>query len=100
MCFFFLAFLAIQFLSRFLKEKTCGFEQISSVRDILKSSVDDISRNSGGRRLLRLCLTDGHSEITAIEYSHVPSIPDNVVPGSKVMPFLLLCCVFCMITSL
>ncbi|KAI4344064.1 hypothetical protein L6164_011338 [Bauhinia variegata] len=58
--------------------------QISSVRDISKSSVDDVSRNSGGRRLLRLCLTDGHSEITAIEYSHVPSIPDNVVPGTKI----------------
>ena len=59
------------------------------MRDISKSSVDGISGNSGGRRLLRLCLTDGHSEITAIEYSHIPFIPDSVVPGTKVMPFLL-----------
>lgn len=66
----------------------CWFKQISSVRDISQSSVDEFLRNSGGRRLLRLCLTDGHSEITAVEYSHVPSIPDNVVPGTKVMPFL------------
>jgi len=49
------------------------------------SSVDSISRNSSGRRLLRLCLTDGHSEITAVEYSHIPFLPDNVVPGTKVM---------------
>ncbi|OIV98224.1 hypothetical protein TanjilG_18763 [Lupinus angustifolius] len=53
--------------------------QISSVRDISKSSVDDIPRNSGGHRLLRLCLTDGHSEITAVEYSHIPFIPDIVI---------------------
>lgn len=48
------------------------------------SSMDNISRNSSGRRLLRLCLTDGHSEITAVEYSHIPFIPDSVVPGTKV----------------
>nr|XP_025701715.1 tudor domain-containing protein 3 isoform X2 [Arachis hypogaea] len=58
--------------------------QISSVRDISKSSVDDVTRNSGGRRLLRLCLTDGHFEIIGIEYSHIPSIPDNVAPGTKI----------------
>ncbi|MED6197140.1 hypothetical protein PIB30_118168 [Stylosanthes scabra] len=58
--------------------------QISSVRDISKSSVDDVSRNSGDRRLLRLCLTDGHFEITAIEYSHILSIPDSVAPGTKI----------------
>ncbi|KAK7279599.1 hypothetical protein RJT34_24652 [Clitoria ternatea] len=38
----------------------------------------------GGKRLLRLCLTDGHSEITAIKYFHVPSIPDNMVSGTEV----------------
>ncbi|KAK8597841.1 hypothetical protein V6N13_095237 [Hibiscus sabdariffa] len=58
--------------------------QISSVRDISKSSIAEFSGNSSGSRLLRLCLTDGHSEITAIEYSHVPAIPDNVVPGTKI----------------
>ncbi|CAJ1975432.1 unnamed protein product [Sphenostylis stenocarpa] len=57
--------------------------KITSVRDISKSRVDEFLRNSGGRRVLRLCLTDGHSEITSVEYSHVPSIPDNVVPGTK-----------------
>lgn len=70
------------------------FEQISSVRDISKSSVADISRNSDGRRLLRLTLTDGHSEITAVEYSHIPVIPDNVVPGTKVIMSFLLCLLF------
>lgn len=78
-------FLVIQFLSRFVEEKFYGFQQISSVRDLSMSTVDNISRNSSGRRLLRLCLTDGHSEITAVEYTHIPFIPDNVVPGTKVM---------------
>ncbi|KAH1246677.1 Tudor domain-containing protein 3 [Glycine max] len=58
--------------------------KISSVRDISKSSVDEFLKNSGDRRVLRLCLTDGHYEITAVEYSHIPSIPDNVVPGTKI----------------
>lgn len=54
------------------------------MRDISRSSIEDFSGNSGGRRLLRLNLTDGFMEITAIEYLHVPSIPDDVVPGTKV----------------
>ncbi|KAK8682899.1 hypothetical protein V6N13_038979 [Hibiscus sabdariffa] len=58
--------------------------QISSVRDISKSSIAEFSGSSSGSRLLRLGLTDGHGEITAIEYSHVPAIPDNVVPGTKI----------------
>ncbi|XWS17203.1 hypothetical protein CRYUN_Cryun33cG0048300 [Craigia yunnanensis] len=58
--------------------------QISSVRDISRSSIAEFSGNSSSLRLLRLGLTDGHSEITAIEYSHVPAIPDNVVPGNKI----------------
>jgi len=62
-----------------------GFQQISSVRDISMSSVDNISRNSSGRRLLRLCLTDGHLEITAVEHTQIPFLPDIVVPGTKVM---------------
>ncbi|PIN24340.1 hypothetical protein CDL12_02936 [Handroanthus impetiginosus] len=57
--------------------------QVCSSRDISRSSID-ASGNSGNRRLLRLKLTDGHSEITAIEYSHVPSIPEDVIPGTKV----------------
>ncbi|KAL3839855.1 hypothetical protein ACJIZ3_024446 [Penstemon smallii] len=58
--------------------------QVCSSRDISRSSIVDASGNSGNRRLLRLKLTDGHSEITAVEYSHVPSIPDDVIPGTKV----------------
>ncbi|XP_017644450.2 uncharacterized protein LOC108485111 isoform X3 [Gossypium arboreum] len=58
--------------------------QISSVRDISRSTIAEFSGNSSSSRLLRLGLTDGHSEMTAIEYSHVPAIPDNVVPGTKI----------------
>ncbi|KAG8657420.1 tudor domain-containing protein 3 isoform X1 [Manihot esculenta] len=57
--------------------------QVSSVRDISVSSIGGVS-DSGHRRLLKLSLTDGHSEITAIEYSHIPSIPNDLVPGTKV----------------
>ncbi|PKI46236.1 hypothetical protein CRG98_033363 [Punica granatum] len=56
--------------------------QISSVRDISKSSIEDVPKNSS-RRLLRLKLTDGHIEITAVEFTHIPSIPGDVVPGTK-----------------
>lgn len=45
------------------------------------------SGSSNNRRLLRLKLTDGHSDITAIEYSHIPTIPDDIVPSTKVFPF-------------
>ncbi|XP_058184003.1 uncharacterized protein LOC131301634 [Rhododendron vialii] len=58
--------------------------QLSSVRDISRSSTADTSAGSNNRRLLRFFLTDGHSQITAIEYSHIPSIADDVVPGTKV----------------
>jgi tudor domain-containing protein 3 len=55
------------------------------VRDITKSSIEGLSQSSGSRRLLKLGLTDGHTEITAIEYFYIPSIPDDVVPGPKVV---------------
>ncbi|XP_052184106.1 uncharacterized protein LOC127796081 [Diospyros lotus] len=58
--------------------------QISSARDISRSSIAEISENSHTRRLLRLILTDGHSEVTAIEYSHIPSIANDVITGTKV----------------
>lgn len=61
------------------------FWQISSARDISKSSLEDFSNSSGSRRLLRLGLTDGFTEITAIEYSNIPSISDDIVPGTKVI---------------
>jgi tudor domain-containing protein 3 len=55
------------------------------VRDITKSSIEGLSQSSGSRRLLKLGLTDGHTEITAIEYFYIPSILDDVVPGTKVV---------------
>ncbi|KAI6681783.1 hypothetical protein NL676_035664 [Syzygium grande] len=58
--------------------------QISAVRDIARSSIEEASKSSGGNRMLRLTLTDGHSEMTAVEYSHIPALPDDVVPGTKV----------------
>lgn len=39
---------------------------------------------SSGHRLLRFGLSDGHSEITAIEYSHIPSVLEDIPPGTKV----------------
>lgn len=56
------------------------------MRDISKSTVAESLSSSGssGKRLLRLKLTDGHSDVVAIEYTHIPSIPDNVVPGTKI----------------
>ncbi|GKB72254.1 tudor domain-containing protein 3 [Tanacetum coccineum] len=61
--------------------------QVVSVRDISKSTVAESLSSSGssGKRLLRLKLTDGHSDVVAIEFTHIPSIPDNVVPGTKLV---------------
>ncbi|KAL0358384.1 UNVERIFIED_CONTAM: Tudor domain-containing protein 3 [Sesamum angustifolium] len=58
--------------------------QVCSSRDISRSCLDGASGSSGNRRLLRLELTDGHSRITVVEYPHVPSIPEDVIPGTKV----------------
>lgn len=58
--------------------------QISSVKDISQSSIEGSSGSSNRLRLLRFKLTDGHSEITAIEYARIPSIQDDVIPGTKV----------------
>ncbi|XP_047308208.1 tudor domain-containing protein 3 isoform X2 [Impatiens glandulifera] len=57
--------------------------QVSSLKDISRNSVTDSAGNVHDHRLLRLSLTDGHSQMTAIEYSHIPSL-DDVVPGTKV----------------
>ncbi|KAL5191464.1 Tudor domain-containing protein 3 [Glycine soja] len=56
--------------------------------------MDENSRgwDSGGGMVLETlrkrgwCLedTDGHYEITTVEYSHIPSIPNNVVLGTKI----------------
>ncbi|KAL2927777.1 Tudor domain-containing protein 3, partial [Bienertia sinuspersici] len=58
--------------------------KIASVRDISRSSEVDGSRSSGSRRLLKLMLSDGQSEVTAVEYAPIPALSDNVVPGTKV----------------
>ncbi|CDP07906.1 unnamed protein product [Coffea canephora] len=58
--------------------------QISSVRDIGKSNMAESLENSSNRCLLRFNLTDDQTEIVAVEYSHLSSIPDDVVPGTKV----------------
>lgn len=59
------------------------------MRDISRSTIEEFSGNSSSNRLLKLVLTDGLTDITAIEYSHIPSIPNDVVPGTKVSSFLL-----------
>ncbi|KAJ8442361.1 hypothetical protein Cgig2_018617 [Carnegiea gigantea] len=59
------------------------YMQIASVRDISRSSMADGGRSSGNRRLLKMVLSDGQSEVSAVEYCYIPSISDNVVPGTK-----------------
>ncbi|RZC75300.1 hypothetical protein C5167_050785 [Papaver somniferum] len=59
--------------------------QIVSVRDIYQSNIEASSGTSGSKRLLRLGLTDGYSQIVGIEYSQVPSIHGDIVPGTKVL---------------
>lgn len=66
-----------------LTELPCA-EKVSSCRDITRSSIGETSGNSGNRRLLLLKLTDGHSEANAVELSHVPSLREDVIPGTKV----------------
>ncbi|CAH2072322.1 unnamed protein product [Thlaspi arvense] len=58
--------------------------QISSVRDVTKSSAEEFLGSSTGKRVLKLALTDGKTEISALEYSHIPSINNDVTPGTKV----------------
>lgn len=53
-----------------------------------------MTKASNDRRLLRFGLTDGHTEITAIEYSHIPSIPDDIPPGTKVFRIIYPCSSF------
>ncbi|ONK66545.1 uncharacterized protein A4U43_C06F9300 [Asparagus officinalis] len=57
--------------------------QLVSLRDIYKSSIDASFKNSQ-RRLLRFVLTDGQSDVTAIEYAPIPSISEEIPPGTKI----------------
>ncbi|KAG9459367.1 hypothetical protein H6P81_003875 [Aristolochia fimbriata] len=60
--------------------------QVASVRDISQSSIEVAFNSFQHRhRLLRFSLTDGHSEIIAVEYKAIPSITDVIVPGIKVL---------------
>ncbi|RXI05838.1 hypothetical protein DVH24_017880 [Malus domestica] len=53
------------------------FPQIAWVIDVTKFLVEDFTRNSSSR--------DGHGEVAAEEYSHIPATPDDdVVPGTKI----------------
>ncbi|KAM7260134.1 hypothetical protein ACFE04_015875 [Oxalis oulophora] len=58
--------------------------QVCSVRDISVSSIESFTKSSSERRLLRLGLTDGHTQMIAIEFTRIPSIPDDIVPGTKI----------------
>ncbi|XP_056846693.1 uncharacterized protein LOC108818020 isoform X2 [Raphanus sativus] len=58
--------------------------QISSVRDVTKSSAEEFLGSSTGKRVLKLVLTDGKTEISALEFSHIPSLNNDVTPGTKV----------------
>ncbi|KAG6428487.1 hypothetical protein SASPL_112739 [Salvia splendens] len=57
--------------------RTVTIEQECSSRDISRSSMAEASENSGNRWLLPLKLTDGHSEITAMEYQTVQLQKNN-----------------------
>ncbi|XP_039117361.1 uncharacterized protein LOC120253131 [Dioscorea cayenensis subsp. rotundata] len=60
--------------------------QVVSARDVYQSSIGASFQTPGRhRRLLRFGLTDGHSEVTAIEYSPTPSINEEIIPGTKVL---------------
>lgn len=41
--------------------------------------------------MLKFALTDGKTEISALEYSHIPSINNDVTPGTKVLHLCLSC---------
>ncbi|XP_031473595.1 uncharacterized protein LOC116246048 isoform X1 [Nymphaea colorata] len=56
--------------------------QVMSVRDVHQSSTEVSFKNS--KRLLMFCLTDGYSEVTAIEYTPLLSITEEIIPGTKV----------------
>ncbi|KFK26243.1 hypothetical protein AALP_AA8G221900 [Arabis alpina] len=58
--------------------------QISSVKDVTRSSAEEFLGSSNGKRVLKFSLTDGKIEISALEYSHIPSINNDVTPGTKV----------------
>lgn len=61
------------------------FERLVSVKDIYQSNIDaSISNSQRKRRLLRFCLTDGCSQVIAIEYLPMPAISEEIASGTKV----------------
>uniref|UniRef100_A0A0D9UXH3 RecQ mediated genome instability protein 1 OB-fold domain-containing protein n=1 Tax=Leersia perrieri TaxID=77586 RepID=A0A0D9UXH3_9ORYZ len=58
--------------------------QVVSIRDIYRSSIDASFKNPQQHRLLRFVLTDGNSEVVAIEFSPIPFITEDIAPGTKI----------------
>eukprot|EP00268_Persea_americana_P035725 TRINITY_DN3521_c0_g1_i1.p1 TRINITY_DN3521_c0_g1~~TRINITY_DN3521_c0_g1_i1.p1 ORF type:complete len:436 (+),score=110.10 TRINITY_DN3521_c0_g1_i1:166-1473(+) len=60
--------------------------QLVSVKDIYQSNIDaSISNSQRKRRLLKFCLTDGCSQVIAIEYLPIPAVSEEIAPGTKVL---------------
>ncbi|KAK8914034.1 hypothetical protein KSP39_PZI023677 [Platanthera zijinensis] len=60
--------------------------ELVSVRDIRQSAIDSsFSSLQHQNRLLRFILTDGLSETVAIEYTAIPGIMEEIIPGCKVV---------------
>ncbi|KAK8939506.1 hypothetical protein KSP40_PGU022500 [Platanthera guangdongensis] len=59
--------------------------QLVSVRDIRQSAIDSsFSSLQHQNRLLRFILTDGLSETVAIEYTAIPGILEEIIPGFSI----------------
>ncbi|XXG69147.1 hypothetical protein AAC387_Pa06g2085 [Persea americana] len=59
--------------------------QLVSMKDIYQSNIDvSISNSQWKYRLLRFGLTDGCSQVIAIEYLPIPAISEEIAPGTKI----------------
>lgn len=68
------------------------FLQINSMIDVgcsahnkLKDQIADKSFHVSGKRLLLLDITDGVTELKAMEYEHIFLLDSKIKPGAKVM---------------
>ncbi|XXG82929.1 hypothetical protein AAC387_Pa10g0801 [Persea americana] len=65
--------------------------QLVSMKDIYQSNIDaSINTSQRKRRLLGFCLTDGCSQVIAIEYLPIPAISEEIAPGTK----MISCCFY------